>query len=127
MPPIETFHRHQRAVLWPIEGRDDYGDPVVGEPVEIMVRWEDRPRDSVQQQTASVEFDATVVVDRVIAVGSQLWLGSIEFWYGTGSAEDDTGLTEVTEYNETPDLKGRNIRRVVRVRRFKNQPGEVTS
>lgn len=124
MPPIETDLRNQWCVLWPLEGHDSYSEPLLGEPVELRVRWEDRPRDITSPQSVALEYDATIVINRRIEVGSQMWLGTLDDWYGEGSAGKDVGLVEVVEYTETPDLKNRHTRRVVYVRRYRDTLGE---
>jgi hypothetical protein len=107
MPSIETFHRHDDAVLWPFSGYDDQGKPTVGSPVEIKVRWIEGRKDMANPAGDAVVVSARAVVDRVVAIHSHMWLGTLDEWYGSGSAGDDIGLMEVVARGNIPDLKGR--------------------
>lgn len=120
MPQPETSHRFQDAVLWPREGYTDYGEPVLGLPVELRVRWENARRGSLDPQGQTIAIDATVVVDRTVAVDSLMWLGTLEDWYATGSSGQDNGLSQVVAFSAIPDLKGRVIRRLCYLRRYKD-------
>jgi hypothetical protein len=120
MPHHTQRNRPHDAVLWPAEGIDDYGAPKVGEPVELKVRWENRRTETTDAQGNVIALDATVVVDREIAAGSKMWKGTWDDWYGVGSAGSDVGLCEVVMSPEVPDIKGRNVRRVVGLRRFRD-------
>jgi hypothetical protein len=123
MPPIETMEMHQRAVLWEMSGYDTYGQPTVpSTPVEISVRWEWKHEEEKTTDKYEVLLDAIVVVDREIAEGSNMWLGTVSDWYGTGSAGDDSEVLQVKFYNEVPDLKDRYIRRTVGLSFFRDTP-----
>jgi hypothetical protein len=120
MPQPELANRTQRAVLWPMLGYDAYGQATVGPPVEILVRWDTKRRETLDREGNSIALDATAVVDRRIDIGSRMWLGPISEWLGTGSLEEDThsGVMEVRSYSETPDIKGRFTFRVVGLMRL---------
>lgn len=107
MPPIETFHRHQTAVLWPATGFDGYGQPTVGAAVEIMVRWEATKRQVPDAAGSNIALDAEAVVDRKIKPGSNMWLGKL--------ADYAAGETKfvVKDCVEVPDVKNRHVRRTV--------------
>jgi hypothetical protein len=123
MPPIETMEMHQRAVLWEMSGYDTYGQPTVSStPIEISVRWEWKHEEEKTTDKYEVLLDAIVVVDREIAEGSNMWLGTLSDWYGTGSAGDDSEVLQVKFYNEVPDLKDRYIRRTVGLSFFRDTP-----
>lgn len=113
MPSQESSHRFQYAVLWPKTGHSQDGEAVVGEPEEITVRWNNKLRVSKDAQGNPVAVDAVVHVNQEIAVGSSMWLGELEDWYGTGSGGDDSAVMEVLTYNDTKDLKARNTRMTV--------------
>ena len=122
MPSIETMHRHDPAILWEVVGYDSENEPIVGAPVEILTRWEDCRKEVLDPKLGMIAIDAMVVVDRRIAVDSQMLQGELADWLGTGSAYDDTNLMRVAVYEEIPDLKGRNVRRTVGLRRFRDTP-----
>ena len=122
MPPIERRDRFQLAALWPTNGVDNYGQPTFAGPTEIRVRWNDKRRESVDALGNVIAVDATAVVNEVIQPGSLMRLGPLEDWYGTGSNDAESGLMSVVTYDETPDLKARNVRREVGLVRYKNLP-----
>lgn len=119
MPSIETFHRHQKAVLWTRAGTTEFNEPAFSTPIELDVRWEWTQEESLDEAGSPIIVEAMVVVDREIQEGSLMWLGELEDWYGTGSAGDDDYRMRVLRYNEVPDLKGRNYRRTVALVRFR--------
>lgn len=124
MPPIETDELNQSAVLWPIDGYDEYGKPRVSSEYEqIQVRWEWVDRETPNPFGNPLNLDANVVVDQVIAEGSKMWLGEFDD-YDTDAL--DNRVMEVVRYHETPDLKGRHIRRVVGLRRYQGTLPETT-
>lgn len=124
MPPIETSDLHQTAVLWPADGSyDEYGNPAIGEPVEVSVRWEFCREEVVGPQGSPTALDAMAVVDRVVPIDSRMWLGTLDDWYGeSGSAGEDDEVLTVATYNEIPDVRGREFRRTVGLTRYKDSP-----
>ena len=122
MPAIETADRHQTAMLWPASGQGDYGKHKVTAPIQIKVRWEDRQSETVDSQGNTIGTNATVVVDRVIAVGSIMWLGKKD-----DLADPPVNLKEVVDYSAIPDVKGRKTRRVVKLVRHSNKLPAITS
>lgn len=120
MPHMELSHRRQKAVLWAKGGYDGYGQPTAAEPVELSVRWVQRRAEMLDPQGNTITVDATVVVDREVAVGGVMWEGELEDWYDTGSAGQDSGLHRVAAYQETPDVKGRAVRRTVGLLRHRD-------
>ncbi len=123
MPPIETFERHQKAVLWRMTGYDRYGQPQVSAtPEELTVRWEWKHREEKTTDRYEVDIDAIAVVDQVIEEGSNMWLGALTDWYGTGSGGEDSEVLQVKYYDEVPDIKDRYIRRTVGLAFFRDNP-----
>lgn len=120
MPPQELAFRTQKAVLWPRESFDPFGKPVVGDPVEISVRWEEELAVTAQATGAT----GMLIVDRQIPTRSSMWLGELANWSGVRPDEDETGsIMEVIEYHEIPDLKGRvSLRQVMVVRARSSWP-----
>ena len=114
MPAPETAYLFEKAVLWAAGGFDQYGQEKVNAPVEINCRW-NKKRTQVKDATgATITVDATVVVSREIRPGAVMWEGELEDWYGTGSAHfTDSELMKVVSYDETSDLKMRNVRRQI--------------
>jgi hypothetical protein len=121
MPPIESSKRKQDAVYWPIAGVNEHGESYVGDPVALKVRWEYRNEQVVDPKGNVIGVQAVVVVDRVIAPESKMWLGKLSDL--SDDQLDETNdeinqLMEVVYYNEVPDLKGRRKRRIVGLTRY---------
>ncbi len=115
MPYFEAqTDRYQAAVLWLLTGYDSYGQPAVGEPIEVRVRWVDQRSEQLDPQGNTVTVDATVILppDYESVVGSEMWLGSLDDWYATGSAGQPDDVLQVKTYNKSSDMKNRFVRRV---------------
>jgi hypothetical protein len=119
MPAQETTHRFQKAVVWPFSSYDRYGEVIVGQPVEISVRWENTRKEAKDARGNTVFIEAVVHVNQVIPLYSHMWEGTLEDWYGTGSSGNEVNLMEVLVYRETPDIKGRAIRRIAECSRYR--------
>lgn len=114
MPAPELSHLYETAVLWPNTGIDRYGQPTLGTPEEIRVRWDDSEKRSLDPQGNRISVDATAIVDRDISVHSEMWLGKLDEWVGTGTGQDDeTVVMTVKTFNRTPDVRGRYTARKV--------------
>lgn len=122
MPAYQRRLRYQRAILWPFAGYDRYGEVVVGTPVEVGVRWEARRRETLDNLGNTVMLEAVAVVDQPIAVGSHMWLGTLEDFYESGSAGPSTEVMEVVTTRYLPDSKGRHYRRTVGLTKYKDNP-----
>lgn len=122
MPAPERSHRKQAAVLWPANGIDRYGQVTVGSPVEIRVQWSDSKTEALDPQGNKVSLDATVIVNRDVAIGSHMWKGELQDWYGTGSdttTEPDTEIMQVKTVNDSPDIRNRSRTRTVGLMRLR--------
>lgn len=93
------------GVLWAATGFNGYGEPTVSSsPVQIRIwvkSWNDR-MDS-QRRTGSSEetrLVAEVYVDRVVAIGSHFWRGTLASYV---EATHGTDKLYVTEYKEMTD------------------------
>jgi hypothetical protein len=117
---MEYACRFQTAVLWPADGHDPYGQPKVGCPEEITVRWVSKSRQATDANGNPITLDATVIVVQDVDPGSAMWLGTLEDWYGTGSAGQESGVMEVVTFDKTPDIKNRAIRRELGLRFYKD-------
>lgn len=113
MPAIETANRKQKAVLWAASGHDDYGEPKVNSAVELSVRWTEGREETTDAQGEVVSYDATVRVDREIAVGSVLWKGKL-----ADVPSPTSDLFRVVARKTVPDLKGRDFERIVFLKRL---------
>ena len=110
------FSLKQRAVLWAFSRRDRNGEPKVSAAVEIAARWEEDLSQSIQADGSPIAINATVDVDRDIAVGSIMWLGELaDLPVGVS-----TGLFEVMGFNKIPDYRGKNFSRSVQIRKWRS-------
>lgn len=119
MPDMEVQELNQKAVFWPAPTYDNYGDPVIGPGTEIWVRWVGKSSGGQSANANAVGVTITVIVDRVMPVGSLIWKGR----FGdmpTLAFVPDSGVMQVTAYNETTDIRGRSVRRSVQASRFKS-------
>ncbi len=116
MPAIETDCREQFAVLVAATGVDGYGDNTGAVAIEIKVRWELGKTEAVDSLGNTIGIDVVAVVDRVIKVGSTLWQGRLADYPASPA-----NLKQVVDYKETPDIKGREFRRVVLLRKMSDE------
>lgn len=107
MPSPERSHRRQDAVLWTLASHDEEGENTVNSPVELRVRWEEVFEEVLNRKGDPVALDAKVMVDREIEIGSLMYKGTLDDWYGVGSAGDEIKLMEVITYTDLKDIKGR--------------------
>lgn len=118
-------------LLWEITGVNSFGDPVVGEPEELRVRWENGQKDIRKPDGTFVTVDATVMVTQDIKIGSTVWLApnddysALTQFLGSGSGDPDQDIMQVVTSSKIPDIKNRNVRRVLGVARFKEDRPEV--
>lgn len=125
MPPLETDCLFQKAVLWMASANvfDGYGEHKVSAmKVPLDVRWEEGNAEAIDPQGNVIAIDALVVVDREITIGSIMWQGCI-----VDVADPPVNLYEVFTRNGVPDLKGRNMRRVVGLKRYSNELPATTT
>lgn len=126
MPALETTGRIHEAVLWPAGKSDRHGQATVGDPISLNpanrtgVRW-DSTRKLVKNHNGNeIAIDATVTVDRVIEVGSAMWLGA----YADRPNRAGPDVMEVAVYVGADDLKGRHTHHQVHLAKFKGSlPG----
>jgi hypothetical protein len=123
MPSLESFFCWQTALLFPYLTDDRYGQPVVGGPVEVQVVWVADKREIFNAMGNTVALEAMAVVQQQVAPKSQMWLGALARWVSLNAASRVIDLQEVLTYKETPDVKGRWIRRQVGLVKLHNPPG----
>lgn len=116
MPQLEVVDFIHYAVLWIITGRDRYVKPVLSSPVEIRCRWISTKKERVDAQGNTITIDAQVYVGRDILIGSLMWLGRLAD-LGVGQVPS-SDVMQVVGFPKTPDLKGRNYRRMVNLMRY---------
>jgi hypothetical protein len=102
MPAVECGGRTQKAVLWEATGLDDYGQPVVGQPEEVLVRWDETDAESPD----AIAISATVVMPRRVAEGSEMWLGSLDDYGAQATAPT---RMRVVSRSSVQDVRGRKV------------------
>lgn len=119
MPSPETSDLNQWALLWEYRGEDAYGHLTVAlDREEIPVRWVNKRSMTSDAQGNKIELDATVIADRAIPIGSEMWEGTsaemLDTIVGTGTDETikpASGIMIVLTQSYTPDIKAREVRR----------------
>jgi hypothetical protein len=105
-----------------VGGVDAYGQPKVGAPLEIRVRFNRSRREVRRPDGTSVTLDGEAWVDRLIGIDSMLWLSpptsqqpgqALAYWTGTGQTLLDDEKMQVTSYDEIPDIKVRFVFRKI--------------
>ena len=129
MPGQEIAYLWQPALLWPIVGYDQYGQPqVAATPTQLGgmgnqymgVRWEASRAQVLDAKGNQVTLDAQAMVALDIYPGSWMWLGLLSDWYGTGSAHSDQELMYVVNFKRTGDINNRWQTRTVGLKRLHN-------
>jgi hypothetical protein len=115
MPTPETDYRFQTCNMWPRVGDDSYGNPLLGEPQTIKVRWENKQIEMIDPKGQPIRLDALVITVDTIPMGSILLL--------SGS----TDYMEAVAYDNIPDVKGRVFRKTVGLKRYQDALPEVVS
>ena len=117
MPELATACLTQDAVLYALAGVDDYGHHTVSSTgVAIKLRWETKQVEVIDAQGNTTMLESVAFVDRVIAIGSNIWLGKL-----ADVPSPVTNLRQVVTYSEIPDTKGRNPRRMVGMMKSSNE------
>jgi hypothetical protein len=98
----------QKAVLWTKAGTfDNYGNPVFSEPEEIDCNWKRSRRLASGQQRGTDTVDATMDIKQLIEPGAQVYLGTLETWYGSGSGGNNDLVMIVVSCDECADVRNR--------------------
>lgn len=119
MPAPEESGRTVDAVLWTAGAPDRYGQPTVNDPIDICVRWNTKRRQAYDANGNLIALDATVVVDIQIPIGSLMWKGCLDDWMTPGTGTSAEEVMEVVTYGETDDIRGRESRRTVGLRKYR--------
>jgi hypothetical protein len=101
----------QRAVLWTNTGTDHYGRNTFSSPVEILCRWEDQIGEFTGPRGETLTTKAMVYVDRDLAVGDIIRLGSLDS-DAPETPDDVSDAWPVQAFSKLPDIKIRNYLRI---------------
>lgn len=117
MPAMEQSDLHQTAIYWAYNGLDDDGQPLLAAGVEVACRWEVSDAQPPDPDSDAIHKPAPVVVDRDMAIGSELWPGT-DYEYSQASSPT---RWRVVGFKKTPDVKGVEYRRVAYIRALGTQ------
>lgn len=107
MPPLETLDRYEDAVYWPKDGEDQDGSTLIGDAVQLKVRWNWTRRELRMPDNQTVLIEAEVITDRDLIINSIIWQGhEDDLPPGTSWAGEGHELFEVVSGERTRDLKG---------------------
>lgn len=146
MPALEILDLRQRAVVWfrafDINGvprSDQFGQPVVFAPAEMLVRWVEQQREALDPKGNTITVDGTIVAAQAIPLDSVAWLGSLADFptaltlpgLGTGAEPEGlpwpSGLVLIKTSSTASDLKNRFVRRSYGYQRYKDATPTVVS
>lgn len=127
MPPIEQEDRLQDALLWLADGVNEYGETLLGSPEPVKVRWVNKRRQATNPTGGTATVDATVVLDREVPVGSNMYEGTFEDYYELGTSGDRAGIMEVVTMDVTPDINNREFRYEAGLAFYRERPANASS
>lgn len=125
MPAFESKDRYQAATVWDNAGTNTHGETVLGAPRQIRVRWTLKRMESTDPQGNTISLDGILVTNEAIKIGSAVFLGTLDEWYGvsgTGSALVSAEVYRIANYRETPSIKRRQTQRSCGIQRMGNKP-----
>lgn len=100
-----TRQLKQTATYWSGPATfSEYGDPVLGTPVEIAVRWEDKTEQFIDTKGDEQHSRAVVWTQTVLATGGYLYLGSSV----TVNPESVSGADQIRRVEKTPSVDNRD-------------------
>ena len=104
--------RKQTAVYWPLASSDsggddfdDYGQPVVTDPIEISCRWEDVAEEFIDAKGTRQVSKSTVYVDQDVDVGGILMLGTEDDITDSTNIKENEGAWEIRRFDKLPNLR----------------------
>lgn len=123
MSRVEEVSILQKAVIWDLSGRDNYGQEQVSEAREIDCEWPQNFTESQGNQDTKESSNDTLVVNEDLTIGSILWFGAeVDLPTGTASPEP---LYVIVGRSKSPDIKGRKFRRTITVARYSSTLPEI--
>jgi hypothetical protein len=97
--------RRQTAVWWARSSSiNRFGKYTYEEPVEIKCRWDGSGREYRDDKGQTVFSDATVYVDRIVAIGDMLMEGDLESDTASDPTTEETAY-EVKRFDKNPNIK----------------------
>jgi hypothetical protein len=104
--------RRQRAVYWPATSIDSQNRVVLGTPVQIDCRWEEKSTEFIDIDGQPTVSSVVVYVDRDVTLRGYLWLGLL------ASAPTDPRVVssgrEIRSFEKIPNFRNTDTLRTVR-------------
>ena len=107
--------RRQDAVLFVRGAPDGMGGYAFAAPVQIKCRWEDTSELFINPTGQQETSRAKVYVDRDVAVGDYLWLGTVAQLPGSYGVEHLHGCFRVRSFSKLPNMKASEFLRTAYV------------
>lgn len=111
--------RKQDAVYWALasvesggDDFDDYGQPILTDPVEVKCRWEDKSEEFVAANGTKMLSHAVVYVDRDVDVGGVLMLGELTDITDADNVRENAGAWEIKRFDKIPNLRATEFLRI---------------
>ena len=105
--------RKQTAVYWPFSSVDNFGQKVVGSPVLIGCRWEDKSIEFLDSDGETQMSNAIVYVDRDTPIGGILMLGVLADITDPVNIKENEGAWEIRRYDNLPNLRATEFLKTV--------------
>jgi len=84
---------------------DDYGQPIVTDPVELDCRWEDVNEEFIDAKGTRQVSRAKVYVEQDVDVGGILMLGTKDDITDSVNIKENEGAWEIRRFDRLPNLK----------------------
>jgi hypothetical protein len=102
------------AVYWPPETNwDEFGKPILDDPIEIGCRWEKKAEEFIGPQGTQQISQALVFVDRDLEIGGVLMLGTLTDIVDYVNPKANEEAWEIKSFKKLPDLRGTKYLRQV--------------
>jgi hypothetical protein len=106
----------QAAVWWRRTGTGPDGEPLIGPPAEIDVRWRGMLSEVPDARGQVLGLNATALVWADVRDGDLIWVGKLEDWNEATHGQD---LMLVTSTADTMPLRNGRVRRTLGMKRFR--------
>jgi len=101
--------RQQTAVWWSRQKQrnDDFGKPVVCDPIEVDCRWDDKIEQFIDAAGSPQMSKAMLMVDADIdfRIGDVLKLGTLKDLTDTVDPKNNENAWEIKAFADTPNLR----------------------
>jgi len=104
---LATRFLKQKAVYWPPTLKTEFGqNDNVQYPVEIKCRWDDVAKQYIKPDNEEAVSRSRVMVDREVAVGGILYLGTLDSVLHVNDPLENEGAYPIMQTQTTPMPRG---------------------